>query len=97
MGKHRPTKKPWVTQDLLDLCNKRRNLKNQKAEKEGAKKYRVVNKQIRKGMKNAKEEWIKDQCQEIEHNLKVNNTKKAYQLVKELTNKKANAVKCSAE
>ena len=88
LGKHRPAKKPWVTQDLLDLCDQRRNLKNKKAEKEGAEKYRVINKQIRKGMKNAKEKWIKDQCQEIELNLKVNNTKKAYQLVKELTNKK---------
>ena len=33
----------------------------------------------------AKENWIKDQCQEIEENLKQNNSKKAYQLVKELT------------
>ena len=36
----------------------------------------------------AKETWIENQCQGIEESLKRNNTKKAYQLVKELTNTK---------
>ena len=30
LGKHRPVKKPWVTADLLDLCDKRRELKKKK-------------------------------------------------------------------
>ena len=36
-------------------------------------------------MKNAKEKWIRKQCVSIENNLKNNNTKMAYQTVKELT------------
>ena len=36
-------------------------------------------------MKKAKENWIGEQCSEIEENLKKNNSKRAYQLVKDLT------------
>ena len=36
-------------------------------------------------MKKAKENWIGEQCSEIEENLRKNNSKKAYQLVKDLT------------
>ena len=33
----------------------------------------------------AKENWIREQCSEIEENLRKNNSKRAYQLVKDLT------------
>ena len=36
-------------------------------------------------MKKAKENWIGEQCSEIEENLRINNSKRAYQLVKDLT------------
>ena len=36
-------------------------------------------------MKKAKENWIGEQCSEIEENLRENNSKRAYQLVKDLT------------
>ena len=36
-------------------------------------------------MKDAKQKWINDQCEEIEHSIATNNTKKGYQLVKTLT------------
>ena len=36
-------------------------------------------------MKKAKENWIGEQCSEIEENFRKNNSKKAYQLVKDLT------------
>ena len=36
-------------------------------------------------MKWAKENWIGEQCSEIEENLRKNNSKRAYQLVKDLT------------
>ena len=36
-------------------------------------------------MKKAKENWIGEQCSEIEENLRKNNSKMAYQLVKDLT------------
>ena len=39
-------------------------------------------------MKKAKENWIGEQCIEIEENLRKNNSKRAYQLVKDLTSVK---------
>ena len=39
-------------------------------------------------MRKAKETWVEEQCQGIEENLQKNNSKKAYQLVKELTSSK---------
>ena len=43
-------------------------------------------------MKKAKEDWIKHQCTTIERNLRENNTKKAYQTVKDLTTTKQRRV-----
>ena len=39
-------------------------------------------------MKKAKEDWIDAQCEEIETCLNKNNSKRAYQLVKDLTSEK---------
>ena len=44
-----------------------------------------MNDNINRCMKNAKENWIGEQCTEIEENLRKNNSKRAYQLVKDLT------------
>ena len=43
-------------------------------------------------MKKAKQNWIGEQCSEIEENLRKNNSKKAYQLVKALTTVKQGKV-----
>ena len=36
-------------------------------------------------MKKAQQNWIEEQCSEIEKNLRKNNSKRAYQLAKDLT------------
>ena len=60
VGKYRPVKKPWVTTDILDLCAKRRKLKNKKNNKDRDEmaQYRAVNQEIKKSMKKAQENWI---------------------------------------
>ena len=85
LGKHRQTKKPWITAEILDLCSKRREQRKKGFEPEGAEKYKEVKNNIKRCMKKAKENWIGEQCSEIEENLKKNNSKRAYQLVKDLT------------
>ena len=80
--------KKWVTRDVLDLCDERRNLKKKRYEAEGAKEYREANKRIQKAVKKAKEDWLGAQCEEIETCLNKNNSKRAYQLVKDLTSEK---------
>ena len=51
-------------------------------------------------MKKAKENWIGEQCSEIEENMRKNNSKRAYQLVKDLstvTQRKATTVQDRSE
>ena len=88
LGKERRRKKPWVTKDVLDLCDEKRDLKKKRYEEEGAKEYREANRMIQKAVKKAKEDWIGAQCEEIETCLNKNNNKRAYQLVKNLTSEK---------
>ena len=66
LGKERRRKKPWVTKDVLDLCDERRDLKKKRYEAEGAKEYREANRRVKKAVKKAKEDWIGAQCEEIE-------------------------------
>ena len=86
LGQECRRKKPWVTKDVLDLCDERRDLK--KRYEAGAKEYREANRRIQKAAKKAKEDWIGDQCDEIETCPNKNNSKRAYQLVKDLTSEK---------
>ena len=48
LGKHRQAKKSWITDNILKLCDKRRELKQQKNTTEGAKLYREANQQVKK-------------------------------------------------
>ena len=41
-----------------------------------------VNNNIKRCMKRAKENWMEEQCSEIEENPRKDNSKEAYQLVK---------------
>ena len=84
LGKDCCRKKPWVTNDVLDLCVERRDLKK-RFEAEGTKEYREANGRIRKAMKKPKADWIGAQYEEIETCLNKNNSKRAYQLVKDVT------------
>ena len=55
LGKHRQKKKPWITAEILDLCDKRRELRKKRIEPEGYEKYKEVNNNIKRCMKKAKE------------------------------------------
>ena len=88
LGRNVAGKKPWVTKDVIDLYDERRDLKKKQYEAEGAKEYREANRRIQKAVKKAKEDWIDAQCKEIETCLNKINSKRAYQLVKDLTSEK---------
>ena len=42
LSKHRQKKKSWVTAEILDLCDKRRELRKKRSEPEGSEKYKEV-------------------------------------------------------
>ena len=46
LGKHRAAKKPWITDNILKLFHKRRELKQKKNTTEGAKLYWETNQQV---------------------------------------------------
>ena len=88
-SKRRAVKRPWVTTNILDLYDERRTLKKGRHDTaEGARKYRAVNQEIKRSIKKVKDSWIDVQCQDIEDNIRKNNSQKAYQLVKTLTSTK---------
>ena len=85
LGKHRQKKKkPLVTAEILDLCDRRRELRKKRFEPEGSGKYREVN-NSKRCMEKAKENWTGEQCSETDENLNKNNSKRAYQILKDLT------------
>ena len=85
LGNERRRKTLWVTKDVLNFCDDRRDLKKKRYEAEGATEYREANRSIQKAVKKAKEDWIGTQCKDIETCLNENDSKRAYQLVKDLS------------
>ena len=73
-------------EDVPYLCDERRDMKKRQYEAEGAKVCREANKGIQKVVKKAEEDWIG--IQEIKTCLNKNNSKRAYQLVTDLTSEK---------
>ena len=55
LAKHRQKKKNWITAEILDLCDKRRELRKRRFEREGSEKYKEVNNNIKRCMEKAKE------------------------------------------
>ena len=74
--------------ELLDVCDDIIRLKPlKKLSNENERKYRSVNTILRKSMKDTKEKWIQNQCLVIENDMKIGrNSKRAYQVLKNLTN-----------
>ena len=86
LGRSKNKQQEWVTPEALDLCDKRRELKKIKSANNEAKdQYDACNKQVRKKMRECREEWILHQCDKIEENMKNGNSKEAYSTLKTLT------------
>ena len=65
LGKERRRKKPWVTRDVLDLCDKWKDLKKKRYKGKGAKEYKKANKRSQKAVKKAKEHWLGAHCENV--------------------------------
>ena len=85
LGKARNKKQPWMTDEILTICDERRRLKPYRKTQEKKVEYRAINRQVKQVIKSAKEAWIEDQCNTINDCLVKNNSKQAYDLVKKLT------------
>ncbi|PIK45030.1 hypothetical protein BSL78_18122 [Apostichopus japonicus] len=85
LGKHRKKIQPMVTDDILELYDKGRELKGKRTGRGARMQYQQMNKAIRNGMKSAKEGWIEKRCNAIEREMKTGNSKHAYNSLKALT------------
>ena len=63
----RKKKKPWMTENILNLMDDRRKVKNTDEHR-----YQEINKRIRKECLLAKEEWMDENCTKIEQMAKCN-------------------------
>ena len=83
LGRQRKIHKPWISNEILDLCDTRRQLKKHKfVDQVGATNYREANNQVRSKLRKAKQQWIEDQCDRIDEEMKRGNSKQAYNTLK---------------
>ena len=77
LGKELRRKKLWISKDILDLRDNRRDFRGA----EGANSYMEAKKRIQNAVKKANEDCIGVQCEDIEICLNRSNSERAYQLV----------------
>ena len=87
-GQHCSKKKPWITTDILNLCDERRNWKKYKGDVESGKQYRKINNDIKKKMRQTKKDCVEDQWKNMEESMHRNQTRRAYETTRKLTNAK---------
>ncbi|XP_042878322.1 craniofacial development protein 2-like [Penaeus japonicus] len=89
LGKAKPIKRPWITPEILQKCEERRELKkNRFTNNESLGQYRKANKEVKRAIIKAKDNWVEKQAEDIEQSLAVNNSRKAYSVIKSLTKEK---------
>lgn len=76
------TRKPWMTEEILERMAERKKLKHKAAE------YHQINKTIDSACRIAKETWYNEKCEVIENLSKSHQTRTMHQKIKEITNKK---------
>ncbi|XP_023225444.1 uncharacterized protein LOC111626342 [Centruroides sculpturatus] len=84
-------KKPWVTQEMIEKMDERRNWKNINNEK-GRMMYKKLNNELRRETGKAREAWLSKECEEIEELNKKGRYDLSYKKVKELTNDRTHQI-----
>ena len=64
LGRQKTKIQPWVTNEVLDICDQRQQLQQKYTSTEAGPEYRKVNVEVRK-----KEEWIEEKCKSIENGM----------------------------
>jgi len=77
-------RKPWITEDMLERMEERR-LAKMSNNKEGRKKYRALNNELRRTTEKAFEEWWTKECEDLEYLEKRGKIELMYTRIRELT------------
>ena len=84
----RSAKKPWIFEETLKLADEKRALKQTKnASPKKEQQCRDLCKKVKKSIRQGKERWIQQQCEEIERELAIGRTRQTYSLIKMLRRK----------
>lgn len=83
LGPKRPKRKPWMTAELLQKCDRRRELRAHRNSDPEA--YRQANRSVKQAIRTAKESWVNQLCNQVESDLQRGNSKSAYKAIKTLT------------
>ncbi|KAI5738445.1 hypothetical protein M8J77_007179 [Diaphorina citri] len=87
----RTPRKEWITREMMEKMEKRRQLKNDNSD-EGRRKYKMMNNELRRETDKAREKWMEEQCEKIEELEKYSKTEEMYKVVKNLTKKKPRVI-----
>lgn len=63
----RRKKKPWMTEEILEMMDERRHLKGRDEVQ-----YRIKNTEIQRECSRRKEQWLNEQCEEVEELCRTN-------------------------
>ncbi|XP_060518451.1 uncharacterized protein LOC132697174 [Cylas formicarius] len=74
----RRSKKKWITDEILQLMDKRRQHKNTNHDE-----YKRLNSLIRSDIRKAKRKWLEGECKEIEYLQQIHNTSEEHKKMKE--------------
>lgn len=77
---NRIAKKEWMTEEILAMMDHRRLYKNNNIEK-----YKEIDREIRNKIRAAKEEWMKEKCEEIEILQRKHDSHGVHKKIKEVT------------
>ena len=82
--KESEARKPWISQEVLDLSDRRKWLKKEKAngDRQIQLAYNKLTKEIHQKARQCKEEWLRNQCIEIQQASQEHATSKVYQKIK---------------
>lgn len=79
--------KAWIVKEVAKLIGKRRKYKNDNTRK-GQQRYHQLRNQVNREAKKSKEQWLEQQCGEIDEMFKVNKTEHAYRKIQQFVGKK---------
>ena len=74
-------KQPWISTDILDMMEKRKRENNPHD-------YGEISRQVKRACTIAKENWLEEQCQEIENLEKQHLTRQMNENVRRVTNRR---------
>jgi len=80
-------RRAWIDKEIVKLIDERRKYKNHNT-REGKQKNRQLRNQVNQEARKAKEEWLQQQCSEIDELFKVNKIDYAYQKIQQFEGKR---------